>query len=182
MAGSVAGMASKPRTRATSSMRSTSRETSGRKLGTLHTSHSPGLRVARDEAEALEDRVRLAGGDRRRRGARSSARVPQRHACGARGLAPRRCALARRPRAPASVATSDDARRERPRAVSPESTPRSKRWLDSVCRPWRRAARRTPRGSKYAHSRSTRCVSGRDLARRRRPSRPRARPGPRRRR
>ena len=41
-----------------------------------------------------------------------------------------------------------------------KSAPRSKRWLASVCRPWRRAVRRTAIGSNHAASTRTFFVSG----------------------
>ena len=41
-----------------------------------------------------------------------------------------------------------------------KSAPRSKRWLASVCRPWRRAVRRTAMGSNHAASTRTLLVAG----------------------
>ena len=73
----------------------------------------------------------------------------------------RRCVARATPSA--SVATSEEARASAAR-VSPQSTPRSKRWLDSVCSACRRAARRIPRGFEVRALEEDAPRLGRDLA------------------
>ena len=130
-----------PRTRITSSMRSTSRATSGRCVGTMHVACAVGL-ASRTivAAEALEDRrsrlvERHVDAEERGRCARARSATLRRAPTRSRARRAASFDARRRPRAAASAAP----RARGPRGVSPGSTPRSKRWLDSVCSPCRRA-------------------------------------------
>ena len=60
----------------------------------------------------------------------------------------------------AAVGEQDAADERRGDGAALKSAPRSKRWLASVCRPWRRAVRRTAMGSNHAASTSTFFVAG----------------------
>ena len=61
---------------------------------------------------------------------------------------------------PAAVGEQDAATRAEATGGALKSAPRSKRWLASVCKPCRRAVRRTAMGSNHAASTSTFFVSG----------------------